>query len=444
LRSFPKCFQNQVNVVIFKKFFLYLSVIFIFISCASTPLPPPVPVTIPQDFFGMVHAGNTETPEEYALLDEMGVEWILYTFYWHRMEREKGIFDFSHYDSYVDKGREAGKKIVAVLAYDAPWLYPDGERRRYIAPENIPLFLNFVEKTVDHFRGRVDAWEIWNEPNFMFWKGSDKEFFELAKLTALKIRETDLQANILGGAFWRVPKGFIRAMFKAGALENVDGLAFHPYALNPRGAVKLYDKFTSVLSEFNYSGPLWITEAGYPTGGWYPTSVSEDEQPAYVVKTITGIAAKGARALLWYQLFDSYNRGQSLEPRNSEAYFGLVYPDYSRKKGAYAYTLCARYLAGKDYRPDLIEKNGIPKSLIVFYFAGRDGNNTLVLWNDKSSTVKIHISLGNPGLLHDVSTGENAAIPGETALDIGAMPVIITWKDKEPYGVPLISYVKRD
>jgi hypothetical protein len=426
------------------KYFLCLSSVFIFLSCVSTPLPPSVPVTIPDDFFGMVHAGNTETPEEYAVLDEMGVKWILATFYWSDIERERGKIDFSHYDSYVDNGRKAGKKIIAVLAYDVPWLFPDGKQRRYIAPENIPLFLNFVEKTVEHFRGRVDAWEIWNEPNFMFWKGSDKEFFELAKLTARKIRETDPHANILGGAFWRVPKKFIRDMFRAGAFENVDGLAFHPYALNPGGAVKLYDKFTSVLSEFNYSGPLWVTEAGYPTGGWYPTSVSEDDQPSYVVKTITGIAARGARALLWYELFDSYNKGESPEPGNSEAYFGLLYPDYGRKKGFYAYSLCANYLAGREYRPGLIEKNNIPETLIVFYFAGKEGNNTLVLWNDKKSAIKVHVALGNPGLLHDVSTGEHTAIPGKTEVDIGYTPVIITWDDEEPYGVPQISYSKKD
>jgi hypothetical protein len=231
-------------------------------------------------------------------------------------------------------------------------------------------------------------------------------------------------------------------MFNAGALENVNGLAFHPYATNPGAAVKLYDKFTSVLAEFNYLGALWITEAGYPTGGWYPTAVNEDEQPAYVVKTITGIAARGARALLWYELFDSYNKGESPEPLNSEAYFGLVYPDYTKKKGAYAYMLCARYLAGKEYRPDLIEKINIPKSLISFYFAGKEGNNTLVLWNDKKSAVKIHISLGNTAFLHDVSTGEKTAIPGETELDIDYMPVIITWDDEEPYGVPQILYTK--
>jgi hypothetical protein len=422
------------------RYFLYLACFFVFLSCASTPLPPSDPVKIPGDFFGMVHAGHTETPEEYALLDEMGVNWILTTFYWHSVEQEKGKIDFSRYDSYVDNARKAGKKIIAVLAYDVPWLYPDGKERRYIAPENIPLFLNFVEKTVNHFRGRVEAWEIWNEPNFMFWKGSDKEFFELARLTALKIRETDPHVTILGGVFWRVPVNFIRNMFRAGALENVDGLAFHPYAVNPGSVVKLYDKFTSVLSEFNYPGTVWVTETGYPTGGWYPIAVREDELPSCVVKTITGIAARGARMLSWYQLFDPYNSGESPRPYNSEDYFGLVYPDYSRKKGFYAYSLCAKFLAGREYRADLIEKNNIPKTVISFYFAGEEGNNTLVLWNDKKSTEKIHVSLGDTGLLYDVSTGESTAVSAETELDIGFIPVILNWNNQEPYGILKISY----
>jgi hypothetical protein len=422
------------------KYFLCFGFIFAFFSCASTPLPPSVPAKIPDDFFGMVHAGNTETSEEYAMLDEMGVNWIMYTFYWSRLEREKGKFDFSHYDSYVDNGKKAGKKIIAVLAYDVHWLYPDGKRRRYIAPENIPLFLEYVAKTVDHFRGRVDAWEIWNEPNFMFWRGSDREFFELAKLTAQKIRETDPRTTILGGVFWRVPENFIRNMFRAGALEDVDGLAFHPYAVNPGSVVRLYDKFKSVLSELNYSGPVWVTEAGYPTGGWYPIAVSEDELPSYMVKTITGIAARGARTLLWYQLFDPYNKGESPEPLNSEDYFGLVYPDYSRKKGFYAYSLCANHLAGREYRPDLIEKKNIPKNIIDFYFVGKEGNNTLVLWNDTKTTEKIHVSLEGTGLLHDVSTGESTPVPAEAELDITSMPVVLSWNTKEPYRILTISY----
>ena len=386
---------------------------------------------IPEDFFGMVHAGETGSAEEYGLLDEMGVTWILRTFNWDRIENRKGVFDFSVYDEYVDTAKQNNKKILAVLGYEAPWLYPEGKSKKYVSPENIPHFLRFVEEIMRHYNGRVDVWEIWNEPNISFWKGTAKEFYELTRLTAIKIRETDPGAYILGGVFWRSPAGFIKGMHKAGAMENLDGLAFHPYAVNPAGAVKIHDKFLKTLTEINYSGPVWITEMGYPTGGWYPSKVSLEEFPSYVVKTITGAAARGTRSLLWYQLFDRYNELE-VPPdtrRDSEAFFGLAYHDYQRKDGAWAYELCARYLPGSRYTPELPLREGIPDSIVSFCFLdGTTGDNTLILWNDKSRVRKVFLRLDAQALLHDISTGSSRSLTPGAVLDIGKQPLVITWQ----------------
>jgi len=390
-------------------------------------------VNIPEDFFGVVHAGETRSVEEYMLLDEMGVEWILATFYWSSIEGKKGTFDFTEYDDFVDTARKNGKKIVAVLAYATDWLFPEGKYKRYIAPENIPHYLHYVEETIRHYKGRVDVWSIWNEPNFMFWDGSDKEFFELTKLAAQKIRETDPDAYILGGAFWRAPGGFIRKMYEAGAMENIDALAFHPYALNPEGSMKVYDNFLKVLSEINYHGPVWVTEVGYPTGGRYPViKTTLEKYPAYVVKTIAGSAARGARVLLWYQLFDGYNEGIVMKPNKTEDHYGLVYPDYDRKNGAWAYELCARFLPGSRYTPEFPQRENIPGNIVSFCFlGGLTGSNTLILWNDKNKTQKLNLFLFARALLHDISTGESRPLPAGTALEIGKQPLFITWQGAE-------------
>jgi hypothetical protein len=334
----------------------------------------------------------------------------------------------------VDTAISHGIKIVAVLGYEAAWLYPEGKSKKYISPENIPYFLRFAEEIVRHFQGRIDVWSVWNEPNIIFWKGSNKEFYELSRLTAQRIRETDPDAYIVGGVFFRDPKGFIKNMYKAGAMENLDALAFHPYAINPRGAMKVYDRFLSILSEINYSGPVWITEAGYPTGGWYPTKVSLEEQPSYVVRTIVGAAARGARALLWYELFDSYNQGDSrTNTRDSEKFFGLAYPDYTRKNGAWAYELCARYLPGSRYSGELPIRENIPGNIVSFCFLeSASGYNTLILWNDRNRTQTINLQLPEPALLHDITSGRNSPLPPETALDVGKQPLIITWQGTAP------------
>ncbi|MDR0321271.1 MAG: hypothetical protein LBI28_07190 [Treponema sp.] len=400
------------------------------ISCSSTPLPSGGSVKVPDDFLGFVHAGDSRTTEEYALLDDLGVDWILSTFYWRRIEAERGVFDFSSYDDYVNTANREGKKVIAVLAYETPWLFPSGERKKYISRENIPHYLNFVEQTVLHFKDRVDVWSIWNEPNIWFWSGPKNVFYDLSRAAAQRIREVAPASYIIGGAFFRVPKNFIIRMHRAGALENLDGIAFHPYALNPRGSMLLYDKFLNILSEINYTGDVWVTEIGYPSRGFYPSRVSLQELPSHVVKTITGAAARGARALLWYQLFDYRNPGEpGSNSLNSEDFFGLAYPNLTLKSGGFAYALCSRYLSGARYANELPIRENIPANIVSFCFLeSSSGYNTLVLWNDQNKTQTVNLELSSQAEIHNISTGENRPLPENISVSIGKQPLIITWQ----------------
>ena len=413
----------------------YMILFFMFVfSCSTTPLPYGGQVTVPEDFFGIVHASITQTPQEDKLLEEMGCKWILRTFNWHLIETKKDVFDFSFYDSYVDHVREQGIKIIALLGYGTDYS-PNGKSKFYISPEQMPLFLRYVEEIVRHYKGKVDAWCIWNEPNIKFWQGTDSEYYELTKLTAEKIRKTDPDAYIIGGAFWRSPGGFIKKMYKAGGFRDLDALALHPYSINPSDSMKVYDKFKKILSEVNYSGPVWITEVGYPTGGWYPSRVSPDKLAVFVVKTIAGMAARGARNLLWYEMLDEKETGTI--NISSEKQFGLVNKDFSRKTSSWAYELCARYLSGSRYVPELPQRKDIPSNIISFCFLdGISGINTLILWNDKKQSQNIELNLSSSALLHDIYTGQNTPLPVDAPVNVTNEPLIITWQGTD---VPLIA-----
>jgi hypothetical protein len=410
--------KKPILIILIISFFLI-----VLISCATTPIPQYNSAYIPQDFFGLVHAGRSV--DDYALLDEMGAIWISETFYWDMIEPQQGVFNFSWYDFFVNTAKENGKKIIAIMAYETPWT---GDKRKHISSQNIPHFLNYLDVVVNHFKDRVDVWQIWNEPNFMFWNGSDKEFFELSRLSAQRIRETDPDAFIIGGGLWRTPKGFIKDMYNAGGFENLDAISFHPYAINPKGSMKLHDDFIKMMAELNFTGEVWITEVGYPTGGWYPTTVSMINLPSYVVKTIAGSAARGARTLMWYQFADPYNAGEYPDDGNSEDYFGLTYPDRTKKNGAWAYELCARYLPGSEYIKNLPQRDGVGSNIVSFCFMEGGYGNTLILWNDKSSKQKIKINVGSAFTVHNISTGERTVMPDDTILDISGVPVFITWE----------------
>jgi len=421
-----------VDFFIKRVFYLPLFLLLFLCSCASLHAPRSGVVDVPDDFFGIVHSGYRKTAEEYRLMDEMGVAWTMGTFSWNTIENKKGHFDFSSYDNFVDSTKQAGKKIVATLGYQADWLYPSGESIRKIKPYDIPHFLRYIEEIVNHYKGRMDVWNVWNEPNFgRFWYGTDKEFFELSRRTAQKIRETDPDAYIIGGAFVRAPKRYIKRMHKAGGLENLDGLAYHPYALNPAGSLRLHDKMVRICSLVNYTGDVWITEIGHPTGGKYPHRTTLEKLPSYVVKDLCGTAARGARAVLWYQLFDRYKK-DDVHPKTkmeSEKYFGLVYPDYERKAAAYAYELCARNIAGSVYTPDYLKREKAPSSIVSFCFLnGIADNNTLVLWNKGKRHKKVSLSLEAPATSYDITTGKGTQLSNAAALAIGRQPVIITWQ----------------
>lgn len=408
-------------------------------SCRSSAFVVRESRAVPQDFAGMVHAGNTRSDQEYAVLNDMGVAWILATFYWGSIEPQQGAWNFSHYDAYVARAKQDGKKIIAVLAYDAPWIYSDEDKKKpapHIRPKDIPKYLDFVEAAVLRYRDTVDAWSVWNEPNVTrFWKGSKREFAALTKAAIQKIREIAPEATILAGALSGLPTipfisesytGYIKALFESGAMEQASGFAFHPYSTNPQETATLYAKVAELVAPYGFQDKIWVSEVGYPTHGLYPSRVSEEKQAAYVIKTICALAAQGARVICWYELFDAYNRDHK-RTADSEHYFGLLYPDYEPKQGAAAYSLMSRYISGMTYQAQALSRNAVPPSITSYYFEGEDNRATLILWKNSGKQV-LRLSLPGTGhVLHDPSTGNTHILDAQTALAVGSTPSIITW-----------------
>jgi hypothetical protein len=398
----------------------------IFFSCASLDeiSGQKEKITVPQDFAGMVHAGRTASDTEYEFLDALGVSWILTTFYWNAIEPERGVWNFSGSDKYVEAAKSRGKKILIVLAYDASWLNPKGKTRRYIEPKDIPRYVEFVERVVMRYKGQVDAWQIWNEPNWIFWKGARKDYFALAEAGAKKIREIDPDAQLLTGGILRAPNSFVNALFDSGAMSYGSQASVHPYDLNPEGSARVYDSFCAALAKNGYTDDVWVTEVGYPTGGLYPTRVSEKKLGPLVTRTLTLLAARGARAVFWYQLFDPPKEERN--SFNSEDFFGLAFPDYTMKRSAWKFAVCAKNIAGKIYDPAYPMRAGIKKSIRAIYFEGEDGSHTLIVWKN---TGKSRLRLSQSArVINSLTLEETSIDAGETVI-VTTIPLVITWTE---------------
>ena len=145
-------------------------------------LPPPV---VPQCVGVNIHFTGQPT-QDLEGLARGGFGWIRMDFLWDAIEKTKGVYDFSAYDSLLAGLTARHIKPLFILDYGND-LYEKGRPR---TPEARAAFARFAAAAVRHFRGKTILWEIWNEPNGGFWlpKANVQEYGALALETARRSR----------------------------------------------------------------------------------------------------------------------------------------------------------------------------------------------------------------------------------------------------------------
>jgi len=452
--------QYSSDLLVQKKSILLLIILLCgllspFIILNITPKGPPL--NFPEknrtqvgDFCGFCHAGYSTSESEYSILKNLGVHWMRVDFSWEKIERGNDNWNFTYWDNYVGNATNHGVKILAILDYSASWL--NLSTNRCIPPDYVHYFLDYVNKTVRRYKDNVSAWEIWNEPNEpKFWDGPMEYFHNLFNQTANLIHNIDPDIYIVGTSMFSAVAGYLppetEEMFKAGIMTHIDAISIHFYNYD---ADKLYQGIMQYLiigKKYGFTGDYWITELGNPTGGTYPWRVSMDKLAENVIKSYVIASTLQIKTFIWYCMKDSGD--ETSDPRNSEYFFGLLFANYSWKKGAYAYSLFSKYCSNSEFCPDLIQKNvGIAASdLMAALYRRVDGISTLVMWYDptlyESGSVKVTLDLSaitGTTLIHNIYSGANQSLD-DNFIEIGNVPIFLTFQAKD-LSDPVILYVE--
>ncbi len=407
----------------------------------------PVPIGEP---FGLVHAGYSCSAEEYGILTAMGNQWMRVDFPWSSIEPQNDTWNFPVRDYYVGNASLNHQKVLAILDYDVGWLNASGDytSHPYIKPRDIPDFLDYVNQTVRRYKDNVTAFEIWNEPNGqMFWNGPESDFFQLFNATAELIYSIDPRIIIGGAVVAGNDPGYIERMFQAGIMNRIDVICFHPYSTDVN---EIYPKIAQVKeigAKYGFHGEYWITEVGNPTGGSYGHRVSLEELPERVIKTFVYATISNITTIIWYCMYDWSDASKISDPDNSEAYFGLIYPNNTWKTGAFAFQQFSKAVSNSQYRPDLLQRQTIVSQNIVraFLYRRADGNTTLVIWADPNliNVEGLDVTLdprNNVSLIltHDISTGEITPLPSLT-FHVGYRPIFLTFMASNPTDVVILT-----
>lgn len=95
------------------------------------------------------------------LIKDGGFNWVKQLFSWQDIEGAgKGQYDWSKADRVVDQVQRAGLKLIVRVSQD-----PDRPFWAGNPPQNADDFADFLAAVAARYRGRIQAYQVWNEPN---------------------------------------------------------------------------------------------------------------------------------------------------------------------------------------------------------------------------------------------------------------------------------------
>ncbi len=159
----------------------------------ATKPPKPAPTEIPEEFEPTAtppplppQKGQRLNSPEYSVqaflwyrpevadrdmdqIKAMGFGWVKQQFAWRDIEGAgKGAFDWSRSDQVIYRANVKGLDVLARMDNAPDWAAPgcfDPSQAAMGPPRNLKDWTDFVRAFATRYKGRVRAYQIWNEPN---------------------------------------------------------------------------------------------------------------------------------------------------------------------------------------------------------------------------------------------------------------------------------------
>ncbi|MFI5268371.1 MAG: transporter substrate-binding domain-containing protein [Chloroflexota bacterium] len=177
------------------------------------------------------------------MVREMGASWDVEYFPWNYIQRSgPNDWDWSHADLVVNHARQQGLHLIVRFDGVPDWARPELTGHSLLTPQHYADFARFVATFAARYRGKVDAYVIWNEPNVDYEWGYRKPdpagYGELLRVVYPLAKQADPRAQVLAAAL--APNDehsdkalsdldYLQQLYDSGAKPYFDGIAAHAY-----------------------------------------------------------------------------------------------------------------------------------------------------------------------------------------------------------------------
>ena len=278
------------------------------------------------------------------------INWVRIDVGWSSLEpngpNSRAQWYLDRLDRVVKQANARGLRVMFTLIWTPAWA--NGGLGRNVPPLDYSDFGDFAHWIARHFKDRVKAYGIYNEPNLRdadFWTGTAGDYARLLKASYGRFKSADPGAKVVAGEVVYNDDVWIREMYEAGAKGYFDAIATHPYpgvADEPPDAPDNGTKWRmthvpavhDVMCDFgDCSKPIWFTEFGWSShdntgdeANWQ-RGVTAEEQAEYAVDAVRLVRNNYPYVthMFWYTERNRVDK----DPQHNN--LGLLRYDLSRK-----------------------------------------------------------------------------------------------------------------
>jgi hypothetical protein len=157
--------------------------------------------------------------------NEVGIQW------------DTSEFSFPpEFEDFITALVDNNVSVTYILTFWDKANHPEGwqpDISRFRTQEEIQRYLEYVRFTVSHFKGRIQYYEIWNEPNNkppLQWIQVE-DYINLVKQTVPVIRQEDPNAKIVVGSIalqYQEDRPYLFSILNSDVMPLVDVITWHP------------------------------------------------------------------------------------------------------------------------------------------------------------------------------------------------------------------------
>ena len=414
------------------------------------------------------HFWQNQPLSEMDYVEDIGATWIRDEALWEGIEVERGVYNTSWAQKWIDEAHRRGLKIIA---------HAGTRNRLYENPFDPDAYARCAAVLAKAVRGKVQAYHTVNEPYGPFletyspeihhtldhwvvegesqWRLWIEKHSELVRKTADAIHEVDPNAIVLpeGVDVFSHPSDVFfahhRWMFEAGLGEHVSGLTVHPYTgmgieggrfiggappeitalkmpagmekdcpyMDENGRVSLGAALQKLRDDAKKATgrdvDVWINEWGYPP---HYVNDSHDTMSAYLVRMYLVGFANNARIVAWHNLRDQH-----------DGPYGLLDNAMKKRPTYFAYKTMSRTI-GDLYLLRHIHGAPMATKGVQAYLFGKDDRRILVVWNIDNAERAVKVGAVEPeARIVDIYGKETAAaaVDGAVQLTVDGKPQYI-------------------